>query len=97
MPPQDPQAIAALSTAYFDTGGDLRAMLRVLFHADFFKAARFKKVKSPAELVASTMKLVGTYRFPEPGMLTLVSASAAMGQSLLIPDGGRLAHGQGVD
>ena len=38
-------------------------------------------VSSPAELVASTMKLVGTYRFPEPGMLTLVTASAAMGQS----------------
>ena len=59
MPPQDPQAISALSRAYFDSGGDLRAMLRVLFHAAFFKEARFRKVKSPAELVASTMKLVG--------------------------------------
>src|SRR5438874_8670809 len=85
MPPQDPQAISALSTAYFDSGGDLRAMLRVLFNAAFFKEARFRKVKSPAELVASTMKLVGTYRFPDPGLLTLATASNVMGQSLLNP------------
>jgi len=85
MPPQDPEAIDTLCKAYFDSGGSLRAMLRVLFNADFFKAARFTKVKSPAELVAGTMKLVGTYRFPEPGMLTLVAASTAMGQSLLNP------------
>ena len=85
MPPLDPQAISALSAAYFDSGGDLRAMLRVLFNAAFFKEARFRKVKSPAELVASTMKLVGTYRFPDPGLLTLATASNVMGQSLLNP------------
>jgi uncharacterized protein (DUF1800 family) len=84
-PAQDPQAITALSQAYFDTGGNLRAMLRVLFNSTFFKAARFKKVKSPAELVASTMKLVGTYRFPEPGMQTMATASTVMGQNLLNP------------
>lgn len=84
-PPQDPQAIATLTQAYFDTGGSLRAMLRVLFHSTFFKDARFQKVKSPAELVAGTMKLVGTYRFPEPGMLAMASASTAMGQNLLNP------------
>jgi hypothetical protein len=57
-------------------------MLRVLFNAAFFKEARFRKVKSPAELVAGTMKLVGTYRFPDPGLLTLATASSVMGQSL---------------
>jgi hypothetical protein len=60
-------------------------MLRVLFNAAFFKEARFRKVKSPAELVASTMKLVGTYRFPDPGLLTLATAANVMGQSLLNP------------
>lgn len=84
-PPQDPQAITALAQAYFDTGGNMRAMLRLLFNSTFFKEARFQKVKSPAELVAGTMKLVGAYRFPEPGMLALASASTAMGQSLLNP------------
>lgn len=84
-PPQDPAAIDSLAQAYRDSGGSMREMLRVLFHADFFKAARFTKVKSPAELVAGTMKLVGTYRFPEPGMLNLATASTAMGQNLLNP------------
>ena len=31
------------------------------------------------------MKLVGTYRFPDPGLLTLATASNVMGQSLLNP------------
>ena len=39
-------------------------MLRILFNSDFFKDARFTKVKSPAELVAGTIKLAGTHRFP---------------------------------
>jgi len=60
-------------------------MLYVRFIADFFKEARFRKVKSPAELVASTMRLVGTYRFPDPGLLTLATASTVMGQSLFNP------------
>jgi uncharacterized protein (DUF1800 family) len=84
-PPQDPQAIDTLAQAYFDSGGNIRAMLRVLFSADFFKQARFRKVKSPAELVASTVKLVGTYRFPDPGMLALATATTVMGQRLLNP------------
>ncbi len=84
-PPQEPETIAALSRSYFDTGGNLRAMLRVLFNSNAFKTARFKKVKSPAELVAGTMKLVGTYRFPDPGLLTLATATTVMGQSLFNP------------
>jgi uncharacterized protein (DUF1800 family) len=47
VPPQDPQAIDTLVQAYFDAGGHIRAVLRVLFNADFFKQARFQKIKSP--------------------------------------------------
>jgi uncharacterized protein (DUF1800 family) len=85
VPPQDPQAIDTLTQAYFDAGGNIRAMLRVLFNADFFKQARFRKVKSPVELIVGTIKLAGTYRFPEPGLLTLPAAANAMGQSLMNP------------
>jgi Protein of unknown function (DUF1800) len=85
VPPQDPQAIDALMQAYFDSGGNLRALLRVLFNADFFKQARFRKMKSPVEFIVGTIKLAGTHRFPEPGLLTLCTASAAMGQSLMNP------------
>jgi uncharacterized protein (DUF1800 family) len=84
-PPQDPQAIEALIQAYVDSGGNLRAMLRVLFNSDFFKQARFRKIKSPVEFVVGTIKLAGTHRFPEPGLLSLPAASAAMGQSLMNP------------
>lgn len=85
VPPRDPQAIEALTQAYVESGGNLRAMLRLLFNADFFITARFQKVKSPAELVAGTVKLSGAYRFPDPGLTTLATATTVMGQRLLNP------------
>jgi uncharacterized protein (DUF1800 family) len=84
-PPQDPAAIDALSQAYADSNGSIPAMLRVLFNADWFKAARFKHFKSPTELVAGTMRLVGAHRFPEPGLHDLAAAATAMGQYLHNP------------
>ncbi|MDA1228918.1 MAG: DUF1800 domain-containing protein [Chloroflexi bacterium] len=84
-PPQAPEAIETLVTTYFESNGDLRSILRVLFNSDFFKEARFKKVKSPAELVAGTIKLVGTYRFPEEGLMSLSNATGVMGQDLMNP------------
>ena len=47
--------------------------------------ARFKKVKSPAELVAGVIKLVGTYRFPDFGIECYSNATNVMGQDLLNP------------
>ena len=85
VPPQDPEAIDALVAAYSESGGEIRAMLRVLFNSDFFKEARFKRVKSPAELVAGVIKLVGTYRSPEPGIIGYIDAATVMGQQLLNP------------
>ena len=84
-PPQDPEAIDALVKAYFDSDGDMRAILRVLFNSDFFKEARFRKVKSPAELVAGILKLVGTYRFPDLGIESYSGATSVMGQTLMDP------------
>ena len=49
-PPNDPDAIDQLVAAYNESDGDIRFMLRVLFNSDFFKQARFSRVKSPAEL-----------------------------------------------
>jgi hypothetical protein len=36
-------------------------------------------------VIVGTIKLAGTYRFPEPGLLTLPAAANAMGQSLMNP------------
>ena len=84
-PPRDPEAIKALEDAYFESGGEIRSVLRVLFNSDFFKNARQMRVKSPVELVASTVKLAGTHRFPDSSLTSLAGASAVMGQHLLNP------------
>lgn len=84
-PPQDPAAIELLSDAFMQSGGDMRHVLRTLFTSDFFKAARFKKVKSPTELVTGVLKLIGVYRTPEPGMPKYADAATLMGQELLNP------------
>ncbi|RKU07107.1 hypothetical protein C6502_17695 [Candidatus Poribacteria bacterium] len=84
-PPQDPEAIDTLSNAFLESGGDIRHVLRTLFNSDFFKEARFKKVKSPTELVTGILKLVGTHQQPELGMAKYPGATALMGQELLNP------------
>jgi hypothetical protein len=56
-----------------------------MFNSDFFKDARYARVKSPAELVAGTIKFVGTYRFPDPGLIDLGEAPEFMGQHLTNP------------
>ena len=86
-PPRDPEAMEALITAYFEYDGQIKPMLETLFNSDFFKEAQFKKVKSPSELVAGTIKLVGTYKFPEPNEAigALGGATSVMGQQLMNP------------
>ena len=84
-PPRDPEAIKTLEDTYFQSNHDIRSMLRVLFNSDFFKEARFAKVKSPAEVVAGTMRLVGDFTFPKPGFHVIAVEPTYMGQDLLNP------------
>ena len=84
-PPNDPAAIDALVDTYNATDGDIREILRTLFTSDFFKEARFSRVKSPAELVISTAKLAGNYQGPRPGFNQLAFECAYQGQELLNP------------
>jgi len=83
--PRDPEAIKMLEDEYFRSGYSVGAMLRVLFNADFFKKARFAKVKSPADTVVGTMRLVGDYTFPKPGLNGVALTIRYMGQDLLNP------------
>ena len=83
--PNDPEAIETLATVFLEREGDLRAVMRTLLNADFFKQARFAKVKSPAEFVAGVLKLSGTLQDATPLMGTLQTAMGAMGQKLLDP------------
>ena len=84
-PPSDPEAIEALSTTFVESDGDIRSVLTMLFNSDFFKEARFTRVKSPAEVVAGTLKLVGGAEFPVPGYGELSRQPGYMGQELLNP------------
>ncbi len=84
-PPRDPAAIDTLVEALAESDLDIRHTLRVLFHSDFFKDARFAKLKSPAEVVVGTLRLVGGSDFPSPGFGNLSRQAGYMGQEFLNP------------
>ena len=82
-PPNDPEAIELLAQTFVDSGYEMTPVLRVLFNSDFFKNARFAKIKSPVEVVVGTLRMVGDYEFPGPGHRH--------------PDQGVGVHGPGTD
>ncbi|HYZ41588.1 MAG TPA: DUF1800 domain-containing protein [Stellaceae bacterium] len=84
-PPRNPEALEALAGVFRDSNYDIRTTLRFLFNSDFFKNARFQHVKSPAEVVAGTLRLVGGHEIPRPGYGELSMNTAYMGQDLLNP------------
>ena len=86
-PPRDPEAIAILSKAYFDSGYSIKAILETLFKSDFFKSesVRFSRIKSPAEMVIGTMRLAGPIELPSEDTYFARAACASMGQALMSP------------
>ena len=84
-PPRDPEDIKMLEDAYFESNYNISAMLRTMFNSDFFKNARFAKVKSPAETVAGTMRLVQDFTHPKPGLHPIAMEIRYMGQDLMNP------------
>ena len=84
-PPNDPAAVELLATTVTESNYDIRSVLRVLFNSDFFKKASFAKIKSPAEVVVGTLRLVGGSEFPAPGIGDLSKQPGYMGQDLLNP------------
>ena len=84
-PPQDPDAVDQLVATFQETDGDMRAVMRTLLLSDFFKEARFSRVKSPVEFVAGVYKLSGEIPQPAPEMWKLHLALASMGQTLMDP------------
>jgi hypothetical protein len=74
-----------MEAKFIETGGDIRSVLRVMFNSDFFKAARYKKVKSPTEFIVGVLKMVGSQTEMAPGMTKYAGAIDVMGQKLLDP------------
>ena len=82
---RDEEALDMMVTVFEESGYEMKAVLRTMLNSDFFKNARYAKMKSPAEVVAGTLKMVGTYRVPEPTIPDIGPESTYMGQSLLDP------------
>ena len=83
--PRDPEAIQTLVDAWFESDADIRHVMSVLLRSDFFKEARFERVKSPTEFVANVLKISGDYRYPDPGLESFEGTLIAMGQKLMDP------------
>ena len=104
-PPQDPDTIKMLEDEYFRSGYNIRSMLRVLFNSDAFKNTRFSRIKGPIETVIGTLRLIGDWTSPKPGLEYIFDEMKHMGQELFNPpsvegwhtgrewiDGGTLVH-----
>jgi uncharacterized protein (DUF1800 family) len=84
-PARDEEALELMVDAFVSSGYDIKAVLRTIFTSEFFKKARFAKIKSPTEVVAGTLKMVGEFQFPDYGLLQIGKEPTYMGQSLLDP------------
>ncbi len=86
-PPRDPDAIDSLVQAYFESGYEIRSVLRVLFNSDFFKSedVRFKKVKGPAEFLVGVLRMTGEFDMPRREMIPRYRQTVWMGQELSNP------------
>ena len=87
MEPRDPAAIQQLVDAYFANNYSIKEMLRTLFKSDFFKSdeARYKRVKSPAELMTGVLRLSGHMDRPRREMIVHAMKMQFMGQWLHNP------------
>ena len=86
-PPQNLNLIQEMEKAYFNSGYDITEMLRVLFNSDTFKSeeVRYAKVKSPAEVVAGTLRLVEEHREIKLGLFQHSQEPKYMGMDLMNP------------
>ena len=86
-PPRDIEAIKILEQAYFDSNYSIKAMLEAMFTSDFFKdeSVRYQKVKNPAEMVVSLLRMVGEHKEIKPGLFELSQEPKYMGQDLMNP------------
>ena len=86
-PPRDPEAIQILTDTLVSSKFNIRETLRVLFNSDFFKdeSVWFEKVKSPTELVVSTMRLTQDFKEYRPGFFEIGMEPSIQGQAILNP------------
>ena len=81
------EVIKSMMQSYFDSGYEIKSVLRTLFNSDYFKSekARFARVKGPAELVIGGIRMAGSYQTPTYGVENVARNAKFMGQYLLEP------------
>ena len=81
------EVVAEMMPSYFESGYEIRSVLRTLFNSDYFKSERsmYKRVKAPVEVVVGAVRIAGSYRKPTLGAPQLASQAFFMGQGLLMP------------
>ena len=81
------KVIEDMLQSYFDSGYEIRSVLRTLFSSPYFKSekVRFARVKGPAELVVGVARLSGSYRVPTLDIYKVELETSYMGQALLRP------------
>ena len=81
------QVVESMMRSYFESGYEVRSVLRTLFSSSWFKSeqARFTRVKGPAELVIGAIRVAGSYRTPTLGVHQVAHQIGFMGQGLLQP------------
>ena len=81
------KVIEQMIQSYFDSGYEIRSVLRTLFNSDYFKsdAARFARVKAPVELIIGVIRQAGSYREPNLGIEQVAGISYFMGQGIMRP------------
>ena len=84
-PPRDPAAIDTLADAFVRGGYEMKPAIRTMLNSDFFKEARYRRVKSPAEVVANALILTGDMNGPDPRWGDLPSEQSLMGQIIYDP------------
>lgn len=79
--------VQRLADVFEANDGEIRAVLREIFNSDHFKseAIRYRKVKSPAELVFGVARLTDRFDLPDLDASQLASHTMFMGQFLLNP------------
>ena len=81
------KVVEAMMASYFDSGFEVRSVLRTMFNSGYFKSdeVRYSRVKGPVEQVVGAIKTAGSYRLPTPGIQDVSSQAFYMGQGLLQP------------
>ena len=81
------EEISKLSEVYLNNKGEIKKVLEYMFKSEHFKSEeiRFKKVKSPSDLVFGITRLTDKYEIPNLDSAELAVNTLLMGQFLLNP------------